>query len=99
MSSFREVAAADQRLIVLQALEEDPGYSHNEGVLRSVLGTFGHQLSRDALRTELAWLDEQGLITVSDAGGVQVASLTSRGQDVALGRARVPGVARPRLEG
>lgn len=97
--SYREVMAADQRLIVLQALEEDPGYSHNEGVLRSVLATMGHQVSRDALRTELAWLQEQGLIMVSDAGGVQVAKLTSRGQDVALGSARVPGVARPRLEG
>ncbi|KGE77660.1 hypothetical protein [Halomonas salina] len=97
--SFRDVTAADQRLIVLQTLEEDPGYSHNEGVLRSVLGTFGHQVSRDALRTELAWLAEQGLITVSDAGSVQVAKLTARGQDVATGAARVPGVARPRLEG
>lgn len=99
MSSFREVTAADQRLIVLQALEEDPGYSHNEAVLRSVLGNFGHQISRDGLRTELAWLQEQGLITIADAGGIQVARLTARGQDVATGAARVPGVARPRLEG
>ncbi|MCJ8285117.1 ArsR family transcriptional regulator [Halomonas sp.] len=97
--SYRQFAAADQRMVVLQALEEDPGYSHNEGVLRSVLGTFGHQVSRDSLRTELAWLAEQGLITLSDAGGVQVARLTARGQDVAQGHARVPGVARPRLEG
>lgn len=96
--SYRQFAAADQRMVVLQALEEDPGYSHNEGVLRSVLGTFGHQVSRDGLRTELAWLAEQGLITLSDAGGVQVAKLTSRGEDVAQGHARVPGVARPRLE-
>tara|TARA_B100000700_G_scaffold243999_1_gene272054 strand:- start:2473 stop:2769 length:297 start_codon:yes stop_codon:yes gene_type:complete len=96
--SYRKFAAADQRMVVLQALEEDPGYSHNEGVLRSVLCTFGHQVSRDGLRTELAWLAEQGLITLSDAGGVQVAKLTSRGEDVAQGHARVPGVARPRLE-
>ncbi|MCE8027529.1 ArsR family transcriptional regulator [Halomonas daqingensis] len=97
--NYRDVLVADQRLIVLQALEEDPAYSHNEAVLRSVLGTFGHHLSRDALRTELAWLQEQGLITVSDAGGIQVAKLTARGEDVAKGSARVPGVARPRLEG
>lgn len=97
--SFRDFTSADQRLIVLQTLEEDPGYSHNEGVLRSVLGSFGHQLSRDGLRTELAWLQEQGLIQLSDAGGVQVARLTARGQDVATGAARAPGVARPRLEG
>lgn len=97
--SFRDVTDADQRLVMLQALEEDPGYSHNEGVLRSVLSAFGHQLSHDALRTQLAWLVEQGLITINDTSGVQVARLTARGQDVAVGASRVPGVARPRLEG
>lgn len=97
--NYREYTAADQRLVIIQALEEDPGYSHNEAVLRGVLGSVGHSLSRDALRTELAWLQEQGLVTITQAGDIQVVRLTARGEDVALGRARVPGVARPRLEG
>ena len=96
---YRQYTAADQRLVILQALEQDPGYSHNEAVLRSVLESVGHTVSRDALRTELAWLQEQGLVTITQAGDIQVVRLTARGEDVALGRARVPAVARPRLEG
>jgi hypothetical protein len=94
--SFSEHIAADIRLVLLQALEEDPDYSHNEGVLRAALGAVGHGISHDRLRVELAWLAEQGLVTVTDAAGLQVARLTARGEDVALGRTRVPGVARPR---
>ncbi|PWG62845.1 VpaChn25_0724 family phage protein [Spiribacter halobius] len=97
--SFSEHAARDQRLVILQALEEDAGYSHNEHVLRSVLRAFGHAVSRDALRSQLAWLAEQGLIELEESSGVQVASLTPRGEDVATGAARVPGVARPRPGG
>jgi Fe2+ or Zn2+ uptake regulation protein len=95
--SFSEVVAEDQRLLLLQALEEDPDYSHNEHVLRSLLGAMGHNVSRDSVRTQLAWLAEQGLVTLNDAAGTRIAKLTARGEDVALGHARAPGVARPRL--
>ncbi|MEX0732856.1 MAG: hypothetical protein WED00_05745 [Aquisalimonadaceae bacterium] len=95
--SYANVVASDQRLVILQALEEDADYSHNEHVLRSVLSQFGHSVSRDRLRTELNWLSEQGLVSVAETGGIHIAKLTARGEDVARGRARVPGVARPRL--
>ena len=95
--SFSEVVAEDQRLLLLQALEEDPDYSHNEHVLRSLLAAMGHHTSRDSVRTQLAWLAEQGLVELMDAAGTQIAKLTARGEDVALGNARAPGVARPRL--
>ena len=90
-----EIIAADRRLAILQALEEDPDYSHNEMVLRAALGTLGHNLSHDLLRSELAWLAEQGLITITTVADVQVARLTARGEDVGLGHAHVPGVRRP----
>lgn len=95
--SYADVVASDQRLVILQALEQDADYSHNEHVLRSVCASVGHNVSRDRLRTELNWLAEQGLISVEETAGTQVARLTARGEDVAQGRARVPGVARPRL--
>lgn len=95
--SFADVLAADQRLLILQALEEDPDYSHNEHVLRAVLEAVGHGISRDKMRTELDWLTEQGLVTTEAVGETRIAKLTARGQDVAVGRARVHGVARPRL--
>lgn len=99
MSNYAEIVAADQRLAILQALQEDPDYSHNEHVLGRLLGVIGHQISGDRLRSHLAWLAEQDLVGLADVGGVQVAKLSRRGEDVALGHAREPGVARPRPGG
>ena len=93
--SFADLIAADIRLAVLQILAQDPGYDANEMVLRQALAALGHQISRDRLRSELAWLDEQRLISTVDVGGVAVARLTGRGEDVAGGRSVVPGVRRP----
>jgi len=93
--SFAQLVNEDMRLKVLQALEEDPDYSHNEAVIQSVLAAVGHNVSHDRLRTELHWLAEQGLISIDGIAGVLVVKLTTRGEDVALGRARVPGVKRP----
>ncbi|MBP6582960.1 MAG: hypothetical protein KA204_05780, partial [Chromatiaceae bacterium] len=50
-------------------------------------------VSFDAVRGDLAWLAEQGLVLVT-GGEIPVATLTVRGEDVARGRSQVPGVAR-----
>ena len=99
MSSFRKFETEHLRLAVLQILAEDSDFAHNELVLSSALGQLGHGVSSDQLRTELAWLAEQGLISVADVSDLQVARLLKRGQDAARGLARVPGVARPRPGG
>jgi len=96
MSGFQKLLDADRRLVILRALQEDSGYDLNEYVLQSILEALGHTVSRDRLRADLAWLEEQGLISLSDVAGVKVAKLTSRGSDVAAGRTTVPGVKRPR---
>lgn len=96
--NYADVVSEDQRLVILQALEEDPAYSHNEHVLGRMLEAVGHRVSRDRLRTELAWLEEQGLLRVQDVSNTKVAKITGRGSDVARGATRVPGVARPRLD-
>lgn len=93
--SLKDVIASDQRLVILRALA-DQSYALNDSVLQTVLDEFGHKLSRDALRTELAWLAEQQLVTLETVGGrITVATLTERGADVAAGRSKVPGVRRP----
>ena len=56
---------------------------------------YGHEVSLDALRTDLAWLAEQALVEVEDGAKVVFGTLTQRGLDVAEGRAKVPGVTRP----
>ena len=93
--SFKDIVTADMRLVILRVLEQDADYSHNEYVLQRALEQLGHSVSTDRLRTELRWLEEQGLIAIN-TGGVFVAQLTTRGADVAMGRARIDGVARPR---
>ncbi|MDT8428505.1 MAG: ArsR family transcriptional regulator [Pseudomonadales bacterium] len=93
--SYQDVINAALRLDILRALECDAGYAHNEYVLRELLRCVGHDVSADRLRVDLAWLAEQGLITLVSQGDIQVARLNDRGQDVAAGRAQIPGVARP----
>jgi hypothetical protein len=95
--SYSQLLADHQRLVILQALQEDAAFSHNEAVLQGMLAAVGHAISIDLLRAHLAWLDEQGLITVQEAPVIgMVAQLTRCGEDVALGRGQIPGVARPR---
>lgn len=96
--SFAKLGEAFRRRVILDALNSDPGYSLNEAVLRAILKDFGFAASHDLLRTELAWLVEQGLLTTSDQGGIIVAKISARGVDVATGCVNVPGVARPEPE-
>jgi hypothetical protein len=92
---FAELITSDIRLVILRALAEDLGYSHNESIIQSVVEAFGHKTSRDCIRTELHWLEEQHLLGLSDVAGCLVATITKRGADVAAGNATVPGVKRP----
>lgn len=85
-----------QRLVILRLLAEVPGYDLNESILQDGLDAYGLDISRDGLRSQLAWLAEQGLLTLTQVGGSQLATLTGRGEDVATGRATVPGIKRPR---
>jgi repressor of nif and glnA expression len=95
MKSFHEFVREDQRLVILRVLSDALDYRCNSSVIRALMEKFGHAISRDQVRSELAWLAEQGLVVVEDVGPVVVARLTERGGDVAAGRATVPGVNRP----
>ncbi len=93
---WRQAMIEDLRLSILRILAEAPGYELGAGVLIAALEGFGHQVSRDTLGIELAWLAEQGLLTLSNVAGIlPIALLTSRGADAAAGRAVVPGIRRP----
>lgn len=90
-----DVIIESARLAILRFLADDGDYSHNTSVLQDLLDQIGFGMSRDQVETLCAWLAEQGLVTVAPRGPVHVVILTPRGADVALGRARVPGVKRP----
>ena len=91
----RDIEIEDLRLVTLRILAEASGYRANESLLNALLRAWGHVVSRDRVRAELAWLKEQGLVSIEEIGGVMIATLTERGQDVTAGAAAVPGVRRP----
>lgn len=93
--NFRDHTDQHVRLTILRFLAEAPGYVANASILKSVCAAFGFVVTRDQIHTQIGWLDEQGLVTRSDQGELILATLTERGGDVAAGRARVEGVARP----
>lgn len=96
MNQFAEFLREDQRLVILRVLASVPSYTANSSVLHGALGQVGHYPSRDQVRTEIRWLEEQGLVTVDAAAfELLIARLTERGADVAAARAVVPGVKRP----
>lgn len=93
---------ADQRLMLLQALGAASGYSLPERALSRFLLSMSAPLSADALRAQLAWLEEQALLTIGKVHPLPAAApewtarINARGLDVVDGIARVPGIARPR---
>lgn len=95
MNAFEKIVQQDIRLVILQLLNQDADYKHNEHVLKAALKAVGHNISGDRLRTELAWLAEQHLVETAPVSGMMIVRLTARGADVAEGAVLVPGVKRP----
>ncbi|EPB6570732.1 TPA: ArsR family transcriptional regulator [Pseudomonas aeruginosa] len=95
--AYSDFLSQDRRLVILRILGEMPTYQANSSVLHTVLRQWGHDPSRDLVKSELRWLEEQQLVEIDEiaAGTVLVAKLTERGADVAAGRARIDGVKRP----
>lgn len=95
--NFAEVVIHDARLRLLQLLAAKPAYTGNEVALQSELASkYGHALARDRVRTELTWLEDQGLLVLQRPGGIMLATLSSAGLEVSCGIGRNPGVAAPR---
>lgn len=94
--AMKQIMNEHQRLVILRLLGEVPGFDLNESILQDGLNAYGLDISRDGLRTQLAWLAEQDLVRLDKVGCTQKAVLTARGEDVANGRALVPGIKRPR---
>jgi hypothetical protein len=89
----------DRRLMTLFFLMKVGGYQTNDHVLYDALELIGHCVSWDILHSELAWLDQQGIVRLRDADSdIKVIELTRSGMDVAKGRKLIDGVRRPHPE-
>jgi hypothetical protein len=93
--SYQDYLNEDRRLVLLRLLADLPGRKGNSSVLATLLDHWGHSVSRDYVKGQLAWLTEQGLVTTEVMGPVLLATITERGIDAADDRVRVPGVSRP----
>jgi hypothetical protein len=93
--NFAERIAQDRRLVILRLLESTPGYSANDSLLHLALEDFGHRVSREQVRADLAWMAARKLLVIEQIAGITIVTATSRGLDVAQGKAIVPGVKRP----
>lgn len=96
--TFASHLREDRRLVLLRLLSEQKGYRANSSNLHAGLYNLGIVASHDDVTTDLAWLAEQGLVlleSLPEVPGLTIATITSRGDDVALGRAVMPGVRRP----
>ena len=88
-----------RRLAILQHLANVTDYRSNAEILLDVMNGLGITTSRDRIIGTLAWLREAGLARIEDHEGFLIVEATGRGVDVAMGRARHPGVRRPAARG
>lgn len=89
--ALQDLIRQDQRMLLLHALAQNNN-SANDEVLQDCLQLYGHRISRDVIRTQLNWLAEQGLVSLTEFGYLRIAKLTARGFDVSQNQASVEGV-------
>lgn len=93
---FQSFITENRRLAILRFLAEDTDYSLNDSVLQTALEQIGFSMSRDAIRADLAFLKDVGVVDYDIVlKSVYVAKLTEKGFDVAKGRVVIPGIKRP----
>lgn len=99
MADYNEFVNEDARLTVLKELTQQVDGRLNEKILIQVLDTFGHNKSREWLRTQLNKMADLGAIRIHKAGTVFVAEITRAGVDHVERRSVIEGIAKPSLGG
>ncbi len=91
-----DIFAPNQRIIMLQGMEQDNDFSLSNEMLQRLLNLYGHGIGISRVDEHIRWLERESLVTVDELGnGVLVAKLTRAGVDVARGHAQVAGIERP----
>lgn len=87
------------RLSLLIVLARSPGYATNDSVLCDAIPLAGFRATRDQVRGEIAWLQEQGLVEVEALDDLLVVTAKRRGVEIATGLATHPEIKRPSAKG
>jgi hypothetical protein len=93
LSLLEEPAEERLRYAALRILSRIPGRAATASFLEEVLPDYGFDVTRDQVVAVLAWCHRSGLVVMPEDEGVIGALILDLGRDVAMGRARVPGVA------
>ena len=96
-SNFTRHVEEDARLIILRELHVQSDGRLNDGVLWHVLESFGHNRSREWVRTQLHKMAELGAVVLTEAGSVLIAQITRAGVDHVLRRSKIEGIKQPSL--
>lgn len=91
--TLAERLSQERRGALLTTLSTMPGFRANERLLHDVVADSGLPCTRDQIRTEMHWLENQGYVKLDELVNLLVGEITQAGMDVAQGRTRVPGVA------
>lgn len=98
MTDYRKFVAEDCRLRVLEALTKEASASLNEIMLGRMLEAYGHRKPSSYVREVIEWLGARDAVSVTEVGGLLIATMLTKGQEHVERRALIPGVAKPALE-
>lgn len=98
MSPYQEHQSRHRRITILKVLSESQEYRCGDALLWDLVATYVPS-TRDQIRSDLAWLAENGLVSLRVISTATIATMTERGGDIAAGRSTDPGVARPSPRG
>jgi hypothetical protein len=93
-----DLVTENRRLHILKCLKSSGDYRLSDLLLRDMLTRIGMGVSLSVVRGDLAWLEQQSLLSTQTIGDLNIALLRNEGVDVAEGFSYVPGIARPRPE-
>ncbi len=87
----------NQRIVILQGLEKDPGRSLSNEMLQRLLRTYGHNISVSEVNTQINWLEQRGYVHADRLSeyGLVIVKILRPGIDVALGQTRAEGIDPP----
>ncbi len=94
--SLAKTMSEHRRLSMLKHLSTARSYTSNASILEDVCNGVGVPSTRSQVVSDLEWLEEVSLVTLSRSEDFVVATATGRGCDVSMGRIFVDGVKRPR---
>ena len=93
--SFETYSQEDARLCILKELNRQTDGRFNEAMLTHVIMAYGHNRSREWVRTQLRKMAELGAIVVEDMGAIMIAEITRAGIDHVERRSIIEGIKRP----